>query len=155
MRPIFSPGRVERICYPTHNRLDLPLEFVHREVKILSVRDMARKPLELREFLAAPLLRRGRHLVTGIDLQLGCERSFYIDAAEGKDLPALRLGLYDPRDKTGPLSFFPRKFAATIEDRMALEQTILRFLAETPHKWSGNPFKLAVFPEVKPCRSAS
>lgn len=148
-------GRVNGFFYPTHNRIDLPLEYVYRKVEVLNVRDMARRPLELREFLANPFVRRGRRLLTGIDLAIGKERSFYLEAMQGEELPALRLGLHDPKDRRGPLSFFPRKFSATVEDRELLEQTILKFLAETPHKWTGNPFRLAIFPEVKPCRSAS
>lgn len=153
-RLILRRGRVNGFYYPTHNRLDLPLEFTLRTVEFLSRRDMAREPLELREFLANPYVRRGRYLMTGRDLDLDAERSFYLDAIRGRTPPPLRLGLYDPKRKDyGPMAFFPRRFFATVEDRQLLEQTILRFLAETPRKWSGNPHRLAIFPEVRPCKS--
>ena len=149
-------GRVNGFCYPTHNRLDLPLEFAYREVEFISVRDMSREPLELVDFLAAPMIRRGRQLMLGRDMVLNEERQFYLEAIQGRKLPALRLGLYDPKcPGEGPLSFIPQLFAPTAAGMKLLARTIRDFRTREPHKWTGNPFRLAIFPEVKPCRSAS
>lgn len=152
MKRSITVGKSLAFDYPVCNRLGLPLEFIRRQIVVEETRDRITEPLTLEEFLQDPLHRYGRSLVTGIDSDSGQPASFYFEAMfRRRPLPALRLGLYDPRAAgEGPLSFIPRLFSATVEARRQLAATILDFMKREPGKWMGNPFQLAIFPEVSP-----
>lgn len=152
MKRTITVGKTLAFDYPACNRLGLPLEFIRRAIVVEETIDLLYEPLSLEEFLQDPLHRYGRSLVTGIDADSGEQASFYHEAMyRRRPLPALRLGLFDPSSSgEGPLSFIPRLFPATVEARRHLAAVILDFQEKFPGKWCGNPYQLALFPEVSP-----
>ena len=72
------PGRAYSFDYPRHNFDGVLSKLERRRIKVESIRDLREDPLERITFEIQPLLRRGRLLITGIDLDKGQERSFYL-----------------------------------------------------------------------------
>jgi hypothetical protein len=127
---LYLPGRSLRIEYPSHNRLDLPLEYVERSIAIVAVRDFRQEPLDVSDFLSRPMIRRGSILLFADDLGLGYRgrRRFWLEAIRGvAPLPHYRLGVYDPTDPLNSVEWISRPFAPTVRDRRAMVRAIGRF----------------------------
>ena len=66
--------------YPRYNYLGLPANVETRRVVIEEIRDTTSQPLDSQTVATNPLLKRGRWLVTGHDLDRDAFRSFYFDS---------------------------------------------------------------------------
>ena len=66
--------------YPRYNYLGLPTTVETRRIVVAEIRDTFSQPLEELTVAANPLLKRGRWLVTGHDLDRDAMRSFYFDS---------------------------------------------------------------------------
>lgn len=126
MSPII-PGRSLELAYPTRNRLYLPLEFVERTIEVTGIRDFSRRPLDARHYLRRPLVRRGRILVAGIEPDSGQVRKFWMEARHRGELPAYRLGLYDPAAPGELVDWIGRIFGPTERDRLAMKVVAQRW----------------------------
>ena len=81
MHPAFlQPGRAYSFRYPRHNYRQLPTTTELRRIEVVSIRDTRRNPLDPSTAPLNPLLKRGRWLVTGRDLDKDAERSFYVES---------------------------------------------------------------------------
>ena len=74
------PGRSYRFLYPSINFGCLPSKLDERRILVRRVRDTASEPLDEETLNSNPFIKRGRWLVTGIDLDKMEERSFYVEA---------------------------------------------------------------------------
>jgi len=122
-------GRVVHFEYPAHNRVDLPLEWVFRRVRIVSYRFLAAEPLEAESILRRPGVRRGSVLIVGYDLDIGAERKFYLEAIRGYTLPRFRLGLISPESPECGVSLFGPLFEANPAGVAKFTDAISRCLA--------------------------
>ena len=77
---LLQPGRAYSFEYPRYNYQKLPNKLELRRVRVTAVRDTQRDPLDDITESLNPLLRRGRMLVIGDDLDKAVERSFYVDS---------------------------------------------------------------------------
>lgn len=76
-----QPGSVYSFLYPRHNFHGVVSSLEPRRVLVTAVRDLREAPLDTQTFDLQPLLRRGRLLVFGQDLDRNnAERSFYVDS---------------------------------------------------------------------------
>jgi hypothetical protein len=66
--------------YPRYNYIGLPVRQELRRVIVESVRDTRCEPLQGSTVTQNPLLKRGRWLMTGLDLDRDGPRSFYFDS---------------------------------------------------------------------------
>ncbi len=116
-------GELLRFEYPERNLLGIRPTWRTRCIIVDAVQDTLRDPIDPRAVELEPLTRRGRWLVTGWDVDLESERSFYLEAMRGvESAPWLCLSVYDPCH-ADPAPLRPRGvFAPTVRDR--------RFLAE-------------------------
>jgi hypothetical protein len=73
------PGHAYSFEYPRYNYPHLPDKRQVRRVAVSSIRDLRQVPLDPLTAKRNPSLKRGRFLITGEDLDLGQERSFYIE----------------------------------------------------------------------------
>ena len=80
---LFQPGRTYEFRYPRHNFHGVLSAQEPRRVLVTAVRDLVEDPIERETFDLQPLLRRGRYLVTGQDLDKNAERSFYVESIRG------------------------------------------------------------------------
>ena len=71
------PGCAYSFSYPRHNFHGLPDRMEIRRVRVVSIRDTFRDPLDPTTATLNPTLQRGRWLVTGEDLDKQAERTFY------------------------------------------------------------------------------
>lgn len=76
----FQPGRDYEFLYPRHNFRAVLSALETRRVRVVKVRDIALDPLEEQTATIQPLLRRGRYIITGQDLDKCAERSFYMES---------------------------------------------------------------------------
>ena len=76
----FEPGTVISFSYPRHNFHGVLSKLERRRIQVEAVRDLKREPLDLTTLDIQPLLKRGRFLVVGTDLEKNAERSFYADS---------------------------------------------------------------------------
>lgn len=135
--------------YPVRNRFGVPPEFTQRAIVVTRVDFLADIGIQAEWVKQAPLVRRGSWLITGIDIDLAEERSFYWeamhhrrvrDAGAGKPnrqlsppaptnpfpLPALRLGFHDPAENGhGLIDWVERPFSPTRRDRLQLQRTVM------------------------------
>lgn len=74
------PGCAYSFWYPAHNYAGIPSQHEIRRVRVVSVRDTSREPLDKTTAELNPTLLRGRWLVTGQDIDKGAERSFYAES---------------------------------------------------------------------------
>lgn len=77
---ILSVGNVVSFFYPAANYEGARPDLEQRQIRITKVRDLRDEPLDLVTMTICPTLRRGTVLVTGLDLQKGVERSFYVES---------------------------------------------------------------------------
>lgn len=114
------------LLYPVVNRLGVPLEHLERHVQVTSFAPHWRFDVE--SVLRRPLCRRGVWLASGTDLAIGKQRSFWIEAANGNDLPFLGLGLVDPHgDPDDMVDTLDDSFAPTVYDRLRMKRAILEY----------------------------
>lgn len=73
-----KPGKSYSFLFPRHNFHGVVSRSERRRVRIESVRDLKEQPIDNITFNIQPLLRRGRYLATGLDLDINEERSFYV-----------------------------------------------------------------------------
>lgn len=69
---------VVEFYYPVLNEIGKRRRTEKRRVKVESIRDLVKEPLTLADIIRRPFVRRGRFLVTGLDLDKGSRRSFYL-----------------------------------------------------------------------------
>lgn len=126
---LLIPGKELRIEYPSHNRLDIPLEYVERRIRIAEVHDHHSQPIAVAGFLTRPLVRRGSILILADDLDLGGPvRKFWLEAIRGAgELPNHQLGLYDPEQPTELVDWIGKPFRPTVRDRLRMRDAIERF----------------------------
>jgi hypothetical protein len=74
------PGRSYRFLYPSINFRCLPSKLDERRILVKRIRDLVMEPLDEETLESNPFIKRGRWLVTGIDLEKGAERSFYLES---------------------------------------------------------------------------
>ena len=74
------PGRSYRFLYPSINFGCLVSGLEERRVLVERVRDTEIEPVDEDTLNSNPFIKRGRWLVTGIDLDKMEERSFYVEA---------------------------------------------------------------------------
>lgn len=77
---LFQPGNRCDFDYPRHNFHEVLSRYERRRIVVKDVRDMSAVPIDPVTVQLQPLLRRGRWLVTGDDLDRGVERSFYVES---------------------------------------------------------------------------
>ena len=74
------PGRSYRFLYPSINFNCLISGMDERRILVERVRDTENEQLDEETLSSNPFTKRGRWLVTGIDLDKMEERSFYVEA---------------------------------------------------------------------------
>ena len=139
-------GELLRFSYPERNRLGICPLWKPRTIVVESLTDTLREPIDPLAVEIEPLTRRGRWLVTGWDVELGAQRSFYWEAMRGVESAAwLALSVYDPCG-ADPCPLRPRGlFAPTQRDRLFLADVLRRFRRRTAKRrdlW----MNAAVFP---------
>jgi hypothetical protein len=77
---VLKPGCAYSFLYPRHNYRQLPVTTELRRLVVESVRDTNGQPLDQSTASLNPLLKRGRWLVRGKDLDKDAERSFYAES---------------------------------------------------------------------------
>lgn len=78
--PTLLSGRMYRFLYPSINFTCLPSKMDERRVLVKTIRDLELEPLNQETLESHPFTNRGRWLVTGIDLDKGEERTFYVES---------------------------------------------------------------------------
>lgn len=73
-------GRDYLFGYPRHNFHGVASALEWRRVRVTAIRDLVESPLDPLTTTIQPLVKRGRYLVTGLDLDKNVERSFYLDS---------------------------------------------------------------------------
>jgi len=122
-------GSLLAFDYPLANRLGLPLAYLTRRIVVTDVRDVLRRPLTPAAVELVPLVRRGRWLITGYDLDRRAERSFYWEAMRHVARPSwLTLGLWDPLDAPdAPPRCTRGVFAPALSERLFLADVLRRY----------------------------
>jgi len=72
--------RAYRFDYPKYNFHQVLSLMLLRRLFVESIRDVTKDHLDPKTTEIQPLLQRGQWLVTGIDLDKGEERSFYLES---------------------------------------------------------------------------
>ena len=80
---ILLPSRAYRFLYPSINFACLPSKMDERRIVVFRVRDTESDPLNEETLDSNPFIKRGRWLVTGLDLDKFEERSFYVESMIG------------------------------------------------------------------------
>jgi hypothetical protein len=80
MKPKLGRKMVISFLYPCANYCGIRPRLERRRLLVQEVRDVSRSPLDPVTLTREPQLRRGRWLVTGLDLMRGAERSFYLES---------------------------------------------------------------------------
>ena len=73
-------GKVVVGLYPRHPYRGVPSPMRRRRLKVERIRCVESEPLDPMTVLLNPLLRRGRLLLTGVDMDTGQQRSFYLES---------------------------------------------------------------------------
>jgi hypothetical protein len=76
----FVSGKIVRFQYPRHNFIGVRSSNETRRIRIDRVRSLDDEPLDPATTELQPLLRRGRRLVLGFDLDRAASRSFYAES---------------------------------------------------------------------------
>ncbi len=74
------PGRSYRFLYPSINFGCLISGMEERRILVEQVRDTELEPVDEETSNSNPFIKRGRWLVTGVDLDKMEERSFYVES---------------------------------------------------------------------------
>ncbi len=74
------PGRSYRFLYPAINFDCLISGMDERRILVERVRNTELEPVDEETLSSNPFIKRGRWLVTGIDLDKNEERSFYVES---------------------------------------------------------------------------
>jgi hypothetical protein len=74
------PGRTYRFLYPSINFNCLISGLEERRILVERVRDTESEQLDEETLNSNPFIKRGRWLVTGLDLDKNEERSFYVES---------------------------------------------------------------------------
>lgn len=77
---ILLPSHAYRFLYPSINFACLPSKLEERRIVVRHVRDTEADPLDGETLDSNPFIKRGRWLVTGLDLDKFEERSFYVES---------------------------------------------------------------------------
>lgn len=120
-------GGTLRCDYPASNRLDVPIEYVRRKVAVEGVRDFT-GGLAAKEFIERPWVRRGRYLVSGVEIGTGRSTELWLEARKGGQLPQWRLGMYDPDDPDGIVDWIGRIFSPTADEMLRMRKVALKWL---------------------------
>lgn len=78
----FELNRAYSFLYPRHNFHGVLSQQELRRVLVEEVRDVTKNHLDQQTVDLQPLLRRGRLLITGLDLDKNQERSFYAESMQ-------------------------------------------------------------------------
>lgn len=139
-------GEVLQFEYPKRNLITERAVWRPRCIVVERVVDTASTPVPAHWFRRRPLIRRGRHLVVGYDLDKGDWRQFYVCAMRGMEHSHwLSLALYDPCTEDPVPQLPDGPFAPTVEDRLYMAEVIKhyhRLTADRPDIW----LNLGVFP---------
>lgn len=114
------------ISYPTSTIIESAWDFRHRQLEVVSVRDLLLQPLTPEEYLRRPLLHRGRWLLKAKDLERRKVKQFYLASSREFYRPTgLQLALYWPDQlDTPPASYVSRRFGVSRRERIALARAI-------------------------------
>lgn len=82
-RPDRLKGRIVAGLYPAANYYGVRLRYEPRRLLVESVRVIRHEPIEAETLELDPMLKRGRVLITGLDLDKNAERSFYLESFVG------------------------------------------------------------------------
>jgi hypothetical protein len=129
-------GRGERIefSYPIENNIASPPLFSRRRIQVVRSRDLVSHPLTPSEFLRRPFVRRSRWLLTGIELDTGEWRNFYLGATREFRAPGtLRIGLYLP-DESFPRKIISRGFEDCPAERRKLVKLLWMLADQEPEQ---------------------
>lgn len=124
-----EPGELLTFEYPVRNRVDRPTEYRLRRIVVKEILDLREQPpVDSAWIVERPYTARGRHLVTGFDLDAKAERSFYLEAMRhAKRDTWITLGLYDPvTDDPRPLAA-KGVYAPTEQDRAYMAAVLRHF----------------------------
>lgn len=138
--PSISPqiGDVLEFLYPIDNRFEVdPPELEWRQVRINHVQDLTTTPIDAAAVASDSTLRRGRWLVTGLDLERQVIRSFYLDWQHAKSL-ALALFV----DGESVIIGEPSK--PTAASRRVLGEACRKYLSSSNQAGEEDRFRLAV-----------
>lgn len=139
-------GELLEFEYPERNLIGVPVVWRRRTILFECVHDMAMAAIDPRAVQLRPLVRRGRHLVIGFDLERGGTRQFYREAmrhVRKRTWP--QLALFDPCADRPRLRGAHGPFAPTTKDRLFLADVIAHYNAITARRediW----LNLGVFP---------
>jgi|GEM_PF-2237978 len=139
-------GQLLEFEYPERNLIGVPTVWKRRTILVESIHDMAVTAIDPRAVELRPLIRRGRHLVVGYDLDAGRTRMFYREAMRHvRKSSWLQLALFDPCEERRRLHWPHGPFAPTARDRLFLADVIQHFNQMTARRddiW----LNLGVFP---------
>jgi hypothetical protein len=117
--------------YPEKNSKFLPRSLKRRRLLVMDVRDTIERNLDPVTLTRNPQRRRGRLLLTGIDLELDRERSFYLDEmVMGVASPIVRqfrLGVFNPTEPDDSIEYVGPVFSGSIDDKAVMRLTIEHF----------------------------
>lgn len=77
---VLQPGCACSFFYPRHNFRQSPSRTEERRIRVSAIRDTLIDPLDPATVTLNPHLKRGRWIVTGLDLDKQGERSFYVES---------------------------------------------------------------------------
>lgn len=139
-------GELLEFEYPERNLIGVPVVWRRRTVLVEAIHDMARTAIDPRAVEIRPLIRRGRHLVVGYDLDTGRRRQFYREAMRHvRRRTWLQLALFDPCEECPRLRRPRGPFAPTTKQRLFLTEVIRHYNRLTARRgdiW----LNLGVFP---------
>lgn len=139
-------GELLRFEYPERNLISVRPIWRPRTIVVDRIVDTMAAPVPAKWFQRRPLIRRGRYLIIGYDLDCEQYRQFYVDAMRGvESVHWLALGLYDPCAEDPVPLRCDGPYAPTVEDRLYMVDVIKhynRLVAKRPDIW----LSLAVFP---------
>jgi hypothetical protein len=139
-------------AYPSTTHLATPRpRWEPRRFRVLDIRDLAKQPLTIQEFLRRPMTRRSRYLVRVLDLDRGvCRSVYHRSMAEWYRETPLRVGVFH---NSKLLELISTNWGPTLADRRGL----IKFLRQFEGHDMGE-FRVGVFSddlEVITCDSLS
>lgn len=118
---MFERGERIEFSYPVNNTVEATqIAFRRRHIEVVKTRDLVSSPLTPVEFLRRPFVRRSRWLLTGVEVETGQWRNFYVGASREFRAPGtLRIGLYQPEERR-PRKILTRGFGDSTAERRKL-----------------------------------